>query len=181
MYAAMPYGWSSVAASRDIASPGAGWGSSGTATKVTLEKVRASLMPYWTASGRQMLLPAYTFTGTAGESVQVLAVRDEYISRPVPSTDDVAVEPGSPGSGSSGSGSGSTGAQEPAVVVRTEEAQQLVGLAEDEAAKVAAGNGWTMRVVERDGESLMVTTDWVDNRVNVAVDSGKVSAVSSIG
>ena len=38
-----------------------------------------------------------------------------------------------------------------------------------------------MRVVERDGESLMVTTDWVDNRVNVAVDSGKVSAVSSIG
>ena len=184
MYAAMPYGWSSVAASRDLASPGAGWGSSATATKVTLEKVRASLMPYWTASGRQMLLPAYTFTGTAGESVQVLAVRDEYISRPVPSTDDVAVAPGSPGSGSSGSsgaGSGSPGADEPAVVVRTEEAQQLVGLAEDEAAKVAAGNGWMMRVVERDGESLMVTTDWVDNRVNVAVDSGKVSAVSSIG
>lgn len=181
MYAAMPYGWSSTAAARDLASPGTGGGSPGTVTKVMLEKVRTSLMPYWTASGRQMLLPAYTFTGTAGESVQVLAVRDEYVSPPVPSTDDMAVVPGSPGSGSSGSGSGSTGAQEPAVVVRTEEAQQLVGLDEDEAAKVAAGNGWTMRVVERDGESLMVTTDWVDNRVNVAVDSGKVSAVSSIG
>lgn len=181
-YAGVPMGWSSVAVSRDLASPPAGGAApGGTATKVTLAAVRMSLMLYWTTTGYVVLLPAYTFTGTAGESVQVLAVRDEYISRPVPSTDDVAVEPGSPGSGSSGSGSGSTGAQEPAVVVRTEEAQQLVGLAEDEAAKVAAGNGWTMRVVERDGESLMVTTDWVDNRVNVAVDSGRVSAVSSIG
>lgn len=181
MYAAMPYGWSSVAATRDIASPGTGQEPAGTTAKVTLEKVRTSLMPYWTASGRQLLLPAYTFTGTAGESVQVLAVRDEYISRPVPSTDDVAVDPGPPGAGSSGSSGGSTGAQEPALVAKPEEAQQLVGLAEDEAAKVAAGNGWMMRVVERDGESLMVTTDWVDNRVNVVVDSGKVSAVSSIG
>lgn len=181
MYAAMPYGWSSMAASRDLASQGSVRGPASTATKVTLEKVRASLMPYWTSSGRQMLLPAYTFTGTAGESVQVLAVRDEYISRPVPSTDDVAVVPGSPGSGSSGSGSGSPGADEPAAIVRTEEAEQLVGLPEEEAAKVAAGNGWMMRVVERDGESLMVTTDWLDNRVNVAVKGGKVSAIRSIG
>lgn len=178
VYAAMPYGWSSVAASRDIASLGTGQGSAGTTTKVTLEKVRTSLMPYWTASGRQMLLPAYTFTGTAGESIQVLAVRDEYISRPVPSTDDVAVEPGSPGSGSSG---GSSGADVPVTSVRPEDAEKLVGLDEEEAAKVAEAAGWTMRVTERDGESLMVTTDWLDNRVNVAVRGGKVSAISSIG
>lgn len=178
MYAAMPYGWSSAAASRDLVSPGTGWGSTSTAVKVTLEKVRASLMPYWTASGRQMLLPAYTFTGTAGESVQVLAVRDEYISRQVPSTDDVAVEPGSPGSGSSG---GSSGADVPATAVRREDAEKLVGLDEEEAAKVAEAAGWTMRVTERDGESLMVTTDWQDNRVNVSVDAGRVTAVASIG
>ena len=178
MYAAMPYGWSSAAATRDIASPGSVRGPTSTATKVTLEKVRTSLMPYWTASGRQMLLPAYTFTGAAGESIQVLAVRDEYISRPVPSTGDVAVEPGSTGSGSSG---GSSGADVPVTSVRPEDAEKLVGLDEEEAAKVAEAAGWTMRVTERDGESLMVTTDWQDNRVNVSVDAGRVTAVTSIG
>jgi hypothetical protein len=57
----------------------------------------------------------------------------------------------------------------------------LVGLAEDEAAKVAEGNGWTMRVAERDGEELMVTTDWQSNRVNVAVRSGRITEVLSVG
>ncbi|MFM9132704.1 MAG: hypothetical protein ACKORY_08330, partial [Actinomycetota bacterium] len=183
MYSMVPFGWSSVAATRDAVSPPASNGPSSTGkTKVTLEKARLSLMNYWTASGRQMLLPAYTFTGTKGESIQVLAVRDEYISRPVPPTGDVVVDPGSPGSGSSGgSSTGSPGIDVPAVAVRREDAEKLVGMDEEEAAKTAEAAGWTMRVTERDGESLMVTTDWQDNRVNVAVEDGRVSAVTSIG
>jgi hypothetical protein len=132
-----------------------------------------------------MLLPAYTFTGAGGETVQVLAVRDEYISRPVPSTGDVVVEPGSPGTGGGSPGGGSTdgspGADEPVGELRAKDASVLVGLAEDEAAKVAEGNGWTMRVAERDGEELMVTTDWQSNRVNVAVRSGRITEVLSVG
>lgn len=183
MYSMVPFGWSAAAATRDAVSPPASNGPSSTGkTKVTLEKARLSLMNYWTASGRQMLLPAYTFTGTKGESIQVLAVRDEYISRPVPSTGDVVVDPGSPGSGSSGgSSTGSPGIDVPAVAVRREDAEKLVGMDEEEAAKTAEAAGWTMRVTERDGESLMVTTDWQDNRVNVAVEDGRVSAVTSIG
>jgi hypothetical protein len=181
MYTMLPTGWSAWSstgsATRDQSSSGK--------TEVELRKVVMSLMPYWTSAGRQMLLPAYTFTGAGGETVQVLAVRDEYISRPVPSTGDVVVEPGSPGTGGGSSGGGSTdgspGADEPVGELRAEDASVLVGLAEDEAAKVAEGNGWTVRVAERDGEDLMVTSDWQPNRVNVAVRGGKVTGIVSVG
>jgi len=181
MYSMLPMGWSAWSptgsATRDQSSSGK--------TEVELRKVVMSLMPYWTSAGRQMLLPAYTFTGAGGETVQVLAVRDEYISRPVPSTGDVVVDPGLPGTGGGSSGGGSTdgspSADVPVGELRAEDASVLVGLAEDEAAKVAEGNGWTVRVAERDGEKLMVTTDWQPNRVNVAVRSGRITEVLSVG
>ena len=66
----------------------------------------------------------------------------------------------------------------PAAAIRDEDAQKLVGLSEEEATKVATGNGWAVRVAERDGESFMLTTDYRTDRVNLTVKNGRVTAVT---
>jgi hypothetical protein len=53
--------------------------------------------------------------------------------------------------------------------------QAFVGLTEQQAEAQAAANGWPFRVAERDGEQLMVTQDFNEERVNVAVQNGKVT------
>lgn len=45
----------------------------------------------------------------------------------------------------------------------------------------AADNNMIIRVMERDGEQLMGTADFVQNRINVAVTDGKVTAVMNLG
>ena len=51
----------------------------------------------------------------------------------------------------------------------------FVGLTEQQAAAQAAANGWAYRVAERDGEQLMLTQDFNEERVNVAVQNGVVT------
>jgi hypothetical protein len=53
--------------------------------------------------------------------------------------------------------------------------QQLVGLTEQQAAAQAAANGWPFRVAERDGERFLLTQDFNEQRVNVAVENGVVT------
>ena len=60
-------------------------------------------------------------------------------------------------------------------------AEVLVGLSEDEAEEAAAEEGWTVRVVTRDGEDLAATMDFRPNRVNVEVTDGEVTDVVSVG
>lgn len=50
----------------------------------------------------------------------------------------------------------------------------LVGVPEDQAMAQAAANGWVYRVAERDGAQLMLTADYSDHRVNVAILNGVV-------
>jgi hypothetical protein len=57
----------------------------------------------------------------------------------------------------------------------------VVGKSEADAQAAVEAAGWTMRVTQRDGEDLAVTADFVENRVNVAVEDGTVTTVSSIG
>lgn len=52
-----------------------------------------------------------------------------------------------------------------------------VGLTEEEALNKAKKNDVAARVVSRDGESLTVTTDLVDGRLNFVVEDGKVTKV----
>lgn len=61
------------------------------------------------------------------------------------------------------------------------DAETLVGLTEAEAEDAAAADGWTLRVVRRDGEDLASTDDYSPTRVNVAVDEGVVVQIMSIG
>src|SRR5262245_5666945 len=62
----------------------------------------------------------------------------------------------------------------------------VVGQSVDDATATLEAAGLTLRVVQRDGEDLAVTMDFVENRVNVAVetqDDGTetVTAVVSTG
>jgi hypothetical protein len=56
-------------------------------------------------------------------------------------------------------------------------ADSLIGLTEDEAKKVATERGWAIRVAMRDGESLMLTTDYRQDRVNITVVNKLVTSV----
>ena len=185
-------GWGT--ASRDIAVdsgvpvPGQPGAEPPAPVEVTLVTARMSTVDWSLADGTQMLLPAWALADADGNEVKVVAVADRYISRPQvdpapePSPEPSVVPvPGSSGGGSSGSGSsGSSGSSDdvPAAAIRDEDAQKLVGLSEEEATKVATGNGWTVRVAERDGESFMLTTDYRTDRVNLTVKKGRVTAVT---
>ena len=57
----------------------------------------------------------------------------------------------------------------------------LVGLTEDEAAAAAEALDWVLRVTRIDGEDQVVTMDLRENRVNVEVTDGEVTAVLQIG
>ena len=151
---------------------------------VALTTVKLDLTMQWDVDGTVWLLPAYTFGDAEGGMYTVIAVADEYIQQPevpepvaLPAVEPViepAVEPVSP----------DTVSPDPAVPVEIDLAAAsaaLAGLTEAEATAVAEANGWTMRVVELDGESLPVTMDFQFNRVNVAVTGGVVTAATSIG
>jgi hypothetical protein len=53
--------------------------------------------------------------------------------------------------------------------------QAFVGLTEQQAVAQAAANGWPFRVAERDGEQLLLTQDYNEERINVAVQNGMVT------
>lgn len=54
-------------------------------------------------------------------------------------------------------------------------------MTEAQASTLAAGNGYTVRVVERDGQPLPATMDYRVDRINVAVTSGIVTGCVSNG
>jgi len=57
----------------------------------------------------------------------------------------------------------------------------LIGLSLPDAERLAEENGCTVRVIERDGESLPVTLDFNPARINVAVENDVVRGVKSLG
>lgn len=151
---------------------------------VTIVDVRLDLWMLWDIDGTVWLLPAYAFVADDGSVHTVPAVADEFLV-----VDDApSVEPGG----------GETGVAEPGGVVgeppvdpqpipdpglvgeevSPEAAESLLGLAETDAVRQATANGWTVRIVARDGESFPVTEDYSPTRVNLTVASGEVTAVS---
>lgn len=57
-------------------------------------------------------------------------------------------------------------------------AAQLVGLTEAVAATCAESEGWSVRVVAKDGEDYMVTADYRADRVNLTIMDGIVTAIN---
>ena len=137
-------------------------------TVVPITGVRFTLMETKLANLTHMLLPAYTFFNLDGDVGTVMAIVDKHLAfrkNAVVSTDTVPISGGEP---------------EPAQVQPLDEnsGQQLLGLPEEEATKVAMANGWLVRVAARDGEFFMLTKDYLENRVNLSVKSGIVIAIT---
>jgi hypothetical protein len=143
-------------------------GTSSSETVVPITGVRFILMETKLANLTHMLLPAYTFFNTDGDVGTVLAITDDHLAfrkNAVVSTDTVPV-------------SGGDMPPSQAQPLDENSAQQLLGLPESEATKVAMANGWQVRIAARDGEFFMLTQDYADNRVNLSVKRGKVIAIT---
>ena len=74
-----------------------------------------------------------------------------------------------------------TGNTTPGGPLTEEDGKIFFGLCEADAQAVADGLGYTLRVVRLDGEDLAVTMDFVEWRVNVAIENGIVTDVVSFG
>lgn len=53
-------------------------------------------------------------------------------------------------------------------------APRLIGLGEDDAERLAASEGCSIRVARRDGETFMLRLDYRPNRITIDVAAGKV-------
>lgn len=58
---------------------------------------------------------------------------------------------------------------------------KLIGLDLEEARNRAERSGYIIRETRRDGEAFLATCDYIDNRINVATESGKIIEILSIG
>ncbi|MEY2966440.1 MAG: hypothetical protein RLY50_490 [Actinomycetota bacterium] len=135
---------------------------------VTVTGVDMVLQPETQSDTSTLLVPAYSFTSADGLVGVVLALEDKHMN-----TGNGGVEP-TPG----------TALPEPAPApdemppIPQSDADTVIGLTEDEATKIAADRGWTVRIAERDGEQYMLTLDFQVNRVNLSITGGRVTAVS---
>lgn len=174
---------------------------------VTLVGVEADLWWVWDADGAVWLLPAYRFIDSDGGWHTVPAVTDEFMIQVEPTNDPMPVEP-VPEPGTSEPPVAEPVPAEPTVdpgqqptddttgsdvdppadpeMFDAAALEPHVGLPLAEFERQAGLLGASVRVVERDGESLAITMDLQFNRVNVAVttdDAGTeiVNAIHDVG
>lgn len=143
-------------------------GTSSSATIVPITGVRFTLMETKLANLTHMLLPAYTYFNVDGEVGTVLAITDQHLVVPRNATVTSETVPVS----------GGVAPPTPSQPLDDNTSQQLLGLPEAEATKVAMANGWVVRIAARDGEFFMLTQDYSENRVNLSVKHGTVIAIT---
>lgn len=144
---------------------------------IPITRVEYTLMQSVLANTTTILLPAYTYYNEDGVVGTVIAMKDEYLKfgeMPV-NTDEPS--PLNTSGTSSGSGGDSSGRGISTTPPTPESVKLLVGLTEQEARKVAEGNGWVVRIAMRDGEAFQLTADYSDTRVNFTVLKGEVTSV----
>jgi hypothetical protein len=162
------------------------------AVVVELVSVEPTLVAFWDVDGTRWSLPGYAYRAADGGLWEVVAVTDEYfgvdvppdVSPPVTTTggagDDVDGAPGAvdgdPGVGGGGDSGGDSGG-DVGIVEPSPGAPEVIGLFEAEAAIVLGEAGFTVRVVERDGEAFPVTKDFRSDRANLVVRDGAVADV----
>lgn len=155
----------------------------------TLVDVEPDLWWAWDADGSAWLLPAYRFIDDQGGWHVVPAVTDEFLivvepddlpePEPLPAPEPQPVEaepepePEAPDAVDVRPGT------DPEVAAAIFE--EYVGLSIEEFTAVAEEFGYSVRVAVQDGESLALTADFIETRVNVAVDGPRVVAVEFIG
>lgn len=133
---------------------------------IPLTGVRLTLMESNLSNGTHVLLPAFTFSNADGDVGTVLAITDEFLVFPKldnPPTDNPGTPEPSPDA--------------PVVPLTGESSATLIGLTEEEATKVATGNGWAVRIAMRDGTAFSLTMDYRQDRVNLVVVKNLVTKV----
>ena len=63
------------------------------------------------------------------------------------------------------------------IEITQEAADTLLGMAEDDATKMAANNGWGVRVGQRDDEMFALTKDYRMDRVTLTIVADEVTKV----
>jgi hypothetical protein len=140
-------------------------------TTITFTSVRRTYTQLYDSSNIVWIVPAYEYSDASGGTWTAMALDDSYLEKAVASIgiDSVPapVEPMPvPVPGETGSGS-----IEPGPTFAT---SAPIGLSELEAIKVIESEGFTARVVARDGESLSGTKDYRLDRVNISIENGVV-------
>ena len=166
----------------DVASKNQSTNSTQTKISIPINRVEYTLMQAVLANTTTILVPAYTYFNEDGVVGSVIAMKEENLTfaDAPPNTDEPTPlnTAGASTSGNTGSGSAPSAGTGAITLPTPELIQQLVGLSEAEATKVAASYGWIVRVVKRNGESLQVTTDYSTSRVNFIIEKDKVAEVT---
>jgi hypothetical protein len=166
---------------------------------VHLRNPRPSLEQVWAQDDVVWLLPGYAFDSDDGGLYTVLAVDDQFldiaeweVAEPdtaAPATDvpapDAPAPPDVPATDVPAPDAPTPGVPAtdvaPPTTLELPNPQELVGLSPEEAAAVVRERGWVLRVVRADGEDLVVTEDFRENRMNVAVVDGLVTDLVNVG
>ena len=140
-------------------------------TTITFTSVRRTYTQLYDSSNIVWIVPAYEYSDASGGTWTAMALDDSYLEKAVASIDidsvPAPVEPMPvPVPGDTGGGS-----IEPGPIFAT---SAPIGLSELEAIKVIESEGFTARVVARDGESLSGTKDYRLDRVNISIENGVV-------
>jgi hypothetical protein len=169
-----------------VAPPEDGSGEVPTELTITFNNCRVGSTMIWAADNSVWLVPAYEYEAVDGGIYSVIAIDDSFIELPdydavplpEPGTEPmiepapVTVQPVDPAS---------TAVPADPAAILDEAAALLVGVTAERAEEIAAEQGWTIRIVEQDGESFAVTMDFRQDRVNVVVADGVITAVANIG
>ncbi len=165
------------------------------AITITLVEVQADLWWAWDADNTVWLVPAYRFIDADGGWHTVPAVTDEFLIQIEPSVvgGPIPIEP----DGGIGDGAEPLPPPESLPVPPDDEPVDIrpvddpetalavlgeyVGLSIEEFTAEAKTLGFETRIVEQDGESLAVTADFSETRVNVVVEGPRVTGLESIG
>jgi hypothetical protein len=151
---------------------------------VTLDSVKRDLTMIWAADNTIWLLPAYTFGSADGGIYTVNAVDDAYLQQAAPdvATTEPVIHPDTvvPPPDVAPACAPVTTMTVPAASVQ-QIADAMVGYCLVAAQELAKTFGYEVRVVRQDGVDLVVTADFSESRINVAVDGQAVTSVVSIG
>ena len=140
-------------------------------TTITFTSVRRTYTQLYDSSNTVWIVPAYEYSDANGGTWTAMALDDSYLEKADVSkdTDNVPapVEPMPVPLPDETDG----GSVEPVPTIAT---SAPIGLSELEAIKLIESEGFTARVIARDGESLPATKDYRLDRVNISIENGVV-------
>ena len=140
-------------------------------TTIAFTSVRRTYTQLYDNSNTVWIVPAYEYSDGNGGTWTAMALDDSYLEKADVSTntgnEPIPVDPMPVPLPDETDG----GSVEPVPTIAT---SAPIGLSELEAIKLIESEGFTARVIARDGESLPATKDYRLDRVNISIENGVV-------